>query len=774
MRRAGSTLAKNISSDARRRVLVVACALVATACGRSSPTVDTARARSHVDVLAGRIGVRPIGSAANREAREYIAGILRDTGFAVRFQDAEAVDESRGVTARVVNIIATRGGVARDATALVSHYDSVPDGPGGSDDALGVATCLEAARLLAAEPLQHTLFVIVTDGEEAGLMGARAAVHDPAVAAQVRTFLNFDGTGAGGPTLLFEAGPGWGAPLTAWARHATAPVGASFGIEVYRRLPNDTDFSVFKMLPASGLNFAPIDDSYAYHTDRDTAARVQSDTIAHEVGNAVSTVRALDRAHWTTVGPSAVFFDLYGTGAVVYGETADRWIVRVAIGLAALAWLVLTRTLWRQGGVLGLVATAAWWLLISVAVSGAGFIAAWLIRALRAELTPWYAEPRWFFAWLIAAGFLGGYLARLLKWHAPQGIRGLEASGAVWWVVLPLWGTLTAVLDGTAPAAGYLFAWPTMIAGATVLVAHRSRFGMRLAATIVLLAANALWTRNTWLLLKFMVPLFGWLNVTTPLWLYPALIAVATLLLVPPVLELFTGAFKVAAIRRGLGVLALGLTSVFGVLVWVSPAYTTERPERRTVRYVQDNVTKRAWWEVAGTETAIDLGAPGPPGATWSRASDPVPASTPIAGIAAPFVYRTPVAPLLEARPGEVTTSVTPLPGNQARLDVTIVPRVPLTVRLTLAAGIRPVSSSVAGVVNGNSWRATYVAPPAPGLTLHLVVDEGAVARLSEASVVLITTGVSDASGGWPAWLPREHAAWHSTTVMIDTIGPDH
>ena len=34
--------------------------------------------------------------------------------------------------------------------AIVSHYDSVPEGPGAADDAFGVGVSLEAARVLAA------------------------------------------------------------------------------------------------------------------------------------------------------------------------------------------------------------------------------------------------------------------------------------------------------------------------------------------------------------------------------------------------------------------------------------------------------------------------------------------------------------------------------------------------------------------------------------------------------------------------------------------------
>ena len=114
---------------------------------------------------------------------------------------------------------------------------------GALDDGIGVAACLEAARVLSQERLTHSLLVLVTDGEESGLMGARALVIDSDVNARLRAFLNFDGTGAAGPSLLFETGPGWTSALSAWGNHATVPSGASFATEISKRLPNDTDFS---------------------------------------------------------------------------------------------------------------------------------------------------------------------------------------------------------------------------------------------------------------------------------------------------------------------------------------------------------------------------------------------------------------------------------------------------------------------------------------------------------------------------------------------------
>ena len=56
--------------------------------------------------------------------------------------------------------------------------------------------------------------------------------------------------------MLFETGPGNGWLVAPWARRAPHPRGGSFGIEIYRRLPNDTDFSILKRQGIPGLNFA--------------------------------------------------------------------------------------------------------------------------------------------------------------------------------------------------------------------------------------------------------------------------------------------------------------------------------------------------------------------------------------------------------------------------------------------------------------------------------------------------------------------------------------
>jgi len=225
---------------------------------------DVDNARAHVNMLAGTIGSRPVGSEANVKARNYLIDQLRLYGFDVRVQETDAVRPDVWTTARVANIIAFKAGARREAIGLVAHYDSVAEGPGAADDGLGTAVSLEAARVLASQPSRnYSLLVLLTDGEEAGMMGAAAAVTDPEIKERLQAYLNMEAIGSAGPTVLFESGPNAYPLLKAWARGAPQPRGGSYAIEIYKRLPNDTDFTILKGAGIPGLNFAAIGDSYA-------------------------------------------------------------------------------------------------------------------------------------------------------------------------------------------------------------------------------------------------------------------------------------------------------------------------------------------------------------------------------------------------------------------------------------------------------------------------------------------------------------------------------
>ena len=194
--------------------------------------------------------------------------------------------------------------------------------------------------------------VPVTDGEEAGLMGAAALVTDREVMNRLRAYLNIESIGSSGNAVLFETGPANGWLVTPWARYAPHPRGGSYGIEVYRRLPNDTDFSILKTREIPGLNFGAVGDSYAYHTARDTPERLSRETLRTTGENVVAIVTRLLQmditvrtADWPT------FLDINTTTGVTYGPSVMGMLSLLALVTGVIGWVRVTSVSLRLNGV---------------------------------------------------------------------------------------------------------------------------------------------------------------------------------------------------------------------------------------------------------------------------------------------------------------------------------------------------------------------------------------------------------------------------------------
>jgi hypothetical protein len=743
------------------------CALATLSCGPTGE-FDTARARGHVETLATHIGPRPIGTPANAAAREYLTAELRKLGFTVRVQEADAVYPAAGVNAHVFNIIALREGAVSDAIALVSHYDSVPQSPGALDDALGVATSLEAARALAARPMRHSLLVLITDGEEVGLMGARALVTDPDVARRLRAFLNFDGTGASGPGVLFETGPAWGAPLSAWADAAWRPAGASFAIEIYKRLPNDTDFTVMQRLGA-GLNFAPVGDSYAYHTDRDIADRVRPSTLRHEGENAIAIVRALDRGDLESRAEPPTYFSFAGRG-VVYGPRVNAGVAWTACAGALGIWLWLTRDIRRRRGWLGLLWTAAWGTLAAVVTVAAMIGAVWLVRAVRVERAPWYAAPIWTWSFAVAGATAGVWLVgRLAAWVRPAA-RPDRHPAATWWVTLPLWGALAAVFHAFAPAASFLVALPLLAAVVTLALSGGRHGWMRFSSALVCVVAGLLWMHNTKMILEFVVPLAGWMAIDTPSWFHPALMALSGLMLVPPLRAAAAGLRAPRLSAPIAGVVVLIAFVATGVMAYVTPAYTRDRPLRRAARYVQDHLQHTAWWEVGGAEPLLDLGDDRPAPLAWQPVTIAPPSATRVRALGKPFTFRAETAHVVPTVPADVRASFETMANGLVRIAIDVHPRQPLLpLQIQVPRDIAPVESSVTGRLVAGYWIATCYGVPLTGTTIRLTLDRPSAELLARASILLSVPGLPGGTGPGTLtpWLSSDRTTWSAESLFV-------
>ena len=274
------------------------------------------RAREVLNRLVGDGVPHPTGSAHNEIVRGRVVDEFTRIGYDPQVQTGFACDEY-GDCATVKNVIARLDGSAPGpAVLLAAHYDSVPAGPGASDDGIGAATVLEIARAYKSLPSpKNSIIFLIDDGEEAGLLGARVFVGQHPWAKDVRVAVNVDNRGTSGPSLMYETGDANAWAMRLYARHAARPTTNSILYFAYKNLPADTDFTVFKAAGYQGLNFAAIGDPVEYHTPLDNFGNANSSTLQHHGDNALSSVQAF--AETRLADPpknAAVYFDLFQRG----------------------------------------------------------------------------------------------------------------------------------------------------------------------------------------------------------------------------------------------------------------------------------------------------------------------------------------------------------------------------------------------------------------------------------------------------------------------------
>jgi Peptidase family M28 len=752
-----------------RRVLVSLSAfgtIALVSCSRPAGLFSTQNARAHVSMLAGTIGSRPVGTPANQRAREYIIDQLKLFGFEVRVQEADARRPELGQTTHVVNIIASLPGTRPEAIGLVAHYDSRPEAPGATDDALGVAVALEAARVFASRTDRRwSLFVLLTDGEEADLMGAAALMTDRDVTRRLAAYLQVESIGSNGPALLFETGPENQWLVGAWAQQAPHPRGASFALEIYKRLPSDTDFSIIKRQQIPGLNFAPVGDSYAYHTARDTPERLSPRTIRETGENIVALLNALDGMDITQRSTgSGTYFDIAGTRAIVYGPMTGQILSLAAILFGTIAWVRVTGAAIRMAGVLRWILTFVWTAAGTLLVFASMIGATWALRAAREVYHPWYAKPDRMFSLLLAVGVLVAWMvSRAWAW-LPARAHGLRHPLVAWSVALPFWIALGTAAFLFAPSAVYLWTIPLLTAGVLLtFVRPTSGAAVRVVSLVVFDVVAALWLHEALVLLRFLVATLGRFPIVTPVFVYAAVVLLVGVMLAPPLLGAIAPTRRLLrpSLLTSLALIALTVTAA---LAYRAPAYTSEAPLRRTVRVLQTPEAPSVW-EVGSIEPGLDL-ATGAPGG-WERVSNAAPGGVPWGRLRTPFVFRT-SAPAIGPAPLRVTqASLQPVAGG-LELLISVVPREPgLTVSFVLPAGVIPARHNLPGLVRAGSWTATYIAVPPDGVLFRAAFNTADPSRVG-IPLVLVSTPRIPGGDGWqslPSWLPQERTVWSATAT---------
>jgi len=577
-------------------VVVVVAALVVvgvTPLGVSPPAPERSaadgfsagRAMQHLREIAA--APRPIGSGGAARARDVIAAELDALHLAPHVQTASAVSSQSGrVAGTVRNVVARLPG--RDpsrAVLLVAHYDSVPVAAGAADDAGGVVTLLETARALASGPRpRNDVIFLFTDGEERGLLGARAFLREDPWAYGVGVVLNFDSPGSSSPALMYETSPGNGLLVRELVAGAPHPYTSSLMYEVSRRLPIESDFRPFVAAGVPGMSFGALDGPAYDHTAYDSLESFHAGSLQHEGDTALALARRFgDLDLWDLHREDVVYFDVVDGFAVVYGRGLVLPLAALAAALFAVAVAVAgrRRLLSLRGFSLAVPATAT---VLGVALLVMALV--WGMYRTAYEQRTWSETGvvisdfyRLGLVLLAAAAIVASYellLRRLRPWD-------LAVAALLWWLI----GAVAVAV--IVPGASYLLTWPLAAASlgllGAVLLGDRALHSV--AGVVVTLAGAApgvvLMSSATYLLLMSA----GLKQVVTVL----AVWLVAGLLVIP-----------LEVVRRGsrlwLPVALAGVGFVVLMAVGSTVAFDTEHPRFTSIYYRVDESGAARWQTV--------------------------------------------------------------------------------------------------------------------------------------------------------------------------------
>ena len=459
---------------------------------------------------------------AHDQARDDVIGMFTDLGYTPTvhsdplfdltnpedkesFETLPAELQTEVKDAPAETIVVDVPGKSERTMALMAHYDSstveededgvvrkVPGNSyGASDDGYGVAAIVETLRALKAEGRQpeNSLKIVITDGEEIGLVGARNEMrHHRADYENVDLVLNLEARGTSGPALMFETSPNNSAVAGYFLSHVEQPATGSLLPSLYARMPNTTDMAALIPEGFTVLNIAAIGEADHYHHATDAPRYVDHSTLQHYGDQVLGLTRAWafdGQAPTLTADGDLHFFQLWRGLTVRYPAAVGTGLGCLAVIAALGVVAVRARSLrWKR------TLRSVWGLTWRAAFASA---AAGLVQR-GAMAMKWAPEsglgPNPLLVWMFAGGALlgAGLTTHFVVRRWKEGL-GQETLAAVLLLLAAACVPLMVMLPGTA----YVLVLPTLALALTALAPRRVRpvVGALAAFSIVAILAPA-------------------------------------------------------------------------------------------------------------------------------------------------------------------------------------------------------------------------------------------------------------------------------------------
>jgi hypothetical protein len=580
-------------------LLVVAAAAMAGLASMTPPAARPAsapaglfsaeRAMGHLPSIASR--PHPTGTAAASNVRAYLMEALARLGFEVSVQDTTSLNDRPSkhgypvVAAHVRNVVARRAGTEGPPAVLLSaHYDSRELAPGASDDGYGTAVLLETARALSTTPpLRRDVILLISEGEELGLLGAKAFVEDSPLARDVGVVVNVDSRGDRGPGLMFQTSEHGSALVETLARVAPQVTAASLSQEVYRRMPNGTDFSEWLGAGHAGLDFASIDGFERYHQATDTVANADPRTVQQLGDQVLGLARAF--GDLGALPPASTHDDVYFDAGPLFIHYDAR--DALPLGILALAGTVAAtivaarrRLLTVRGVLTGLAAAVIVPAVAALLALGLVWLSTHGREAIATQTLRDLVRKECMGAFLVlGAGIAWSCSAALLRRIAPLSLlAGVALHGSALAVATAVW----------FPGGSFTFLWAALALAVALVLratfpAMSPRHGALVVATVVGPALACL----------ILAPMAWQLGIVFGVGAAPAIAAMAAAAVLPA--PACIGAAAVSPLRiTSVALLATGL-GLLGVAL-ATPAHDADAPRTDSLMVAIDDDHDRAWW----------------------------------------------------------------------------------------------------------------------------------------------------------------------------------
>ncbi|HEY0067878.1 MAG TPA: M28 family peptidase [Flavisolibacter sp.] len=545
------------------------------------------KALVHVKAIAAK--PHSSGTPAHDEVRSYIVNYCTQAGLETSVQEGTGIkllqDRTLGGSAR--NVVARlKGTEPGKAVLVVAHYDSQPNTPGAADNGSAVAAMLETMSLLRKQsPLKNDVIFLFTDLEEVGQLGAERFVNDSNLLKEVGMVLNFDARGNSGVSFTFETSAGNGWMMKQFARAADKPVANSLAYEIYKMMPNFSDFTLFKRKGLSGLNSAFINGHSHYHSTTDTPENMDLRSLQHQGDLMLGMVRHFAGLDLTrTKSRDAIFFNPIGNWLLIYSMTWDLVLVALTLLLFA-AFVVVGR---RKGriNIRQMFAGAGLYLVSMVLV----LALVWILQKSVLALYPHYSN--FYGADFYNSGYyfitMAGLALLVFSLLFSRAAKVLSAdslfAGSLLFLVL-----LMAAIKLFVPTGAYILYIPLIPVLAVSLILYLTNTGCEekplkyaLGQMLLLILPLGLWVPFVYMLFVVFSLSFPFVVAVFLCLFFPILIPVQKL--VGPVNKNLLAALSLVLIVAGLG------------LAHFSSGYSKGQPLQTQLMYALDLDSQQALW----------------------------------------------------------------------------------------------------------------------------------------------------------------------------------